>query len=155
MAGASWGQVNKLEFRVKGACRGRDLREVETGTLAEKEALAAKEKQQQQQKQYNKRRIGHPLFKNGTLEQVRHAAPRAHRASALRRPPLRSAALHCAPPPKRGLHTRPGLPEHALARALLWGTWTARARHGHAVARARIRTRVTATRTRTRRHDHR
>jgi len=62
-------QVHQTEFRVTGGCRGQDLRTAVSRTIAEEEAQL-ESRRAAQARQYTKRRISHPLFKNGTLEQV-------------------------------------------------------------------------------------
>ena len=63
--------VDRHEFRVIGSCRGADLKSAVLGTLAEQERVQESERQQlARTRLYTKRRIGHPLFKNGTLDQV-------------------------------------------------------------------------------------
>ena len=63
--------IDKNQFTVVGSCKGADLRSAMIGTLAEQEKQKAAEKAKQaQSRMYTKRRIGHPLFKNGSLDQV-------------------------------------------------------------------------------------
>ena len=57
-------------FQVEGACDGKSLESAVWGTLAQKEAQRAAAAAKKNARSYQKRRIGHPLFKNGTLEQV-------------------------------------------------------------------------------------
>ena len=63
-------EVDRHEFMVTGSCRGADLKSAFGGTLAEQEKARENEQQQDNALLYTKRRIGHPLFKNGTLDQV-------------------------------------------------------------------------------------
>ncbi len=65
--------VHKDTFQVEGACRGQDLRSALHRTLADQEREAAEEKKRQERArapQYVKRRIAHPLFKQGTHDMV-------------------------------------------------------------------------------------
>lgn len=67
-------EVDRHEFRVTGSCQGGDLQSVHVGTIAEQERAIENERERQERaRTYAKRRIGHPLFKNGTLEQVMHS----------------------------------------------------------------------------------
>ena len=51
------------------ACKASELAKAEFKTLAQQEADAAS-RSAPASRQYVRRRIGHPLFKNGTLEQI-------------------------------------------------------------------------------------
>jgi transcriptional accessory protein Tex/SPT6 len=65
--------VHRDTFQVDGACRGQDLSSALHQTLAEQERHAAEEKKRQERArtpQYVRRRIAHPLFKQGTHDQV-------------------------------------------------------------------------------------
>jgi len=62
---------NTVPFRVEGACRSQDLKSALHRTLAELEKDQEAERQRAAQaRQYVKRRIAHPNFKNATFEQV-------------------------------------------------------------------------------------
>jgi len=64
-------QVDRHEFKVIGSCQGADLKSAVVGSLAEQERARDAERQRlEKARMYTKRRIGHPLFKNGTLQQV-------------------------------------------------------------------------------------
>lgn len=64
-------EVDRHNFRVVGSCQGTDLKSAVVGTLAEQERVKERERQQLEKGSlYKRRRIAHPLFKNGTLEQV-------------------------------------------------------------------------------------
>ena len=63
-------EVDRHDFRVVGSCQGADLKSGAEGTLAHQDKKVVGSELPAHQRSYAKRRIGHPLFKNGTLEQV-------------------------------------------------------------------------------------
>ena len=86
-------EVNKSEFRVSGACNGKALKHALSRTLAEEEAQAAADRAaDENRRKYIKRRIGHPLFKNGTLEQVTQVLAAAPIGEVIFRPSSKGPA---------------------------------------------------------------
>ena len=62
--------VDRHEFRVIGTCRGSELKQPHVDTSIGNGQMTGVSQQQDRACAYLKRRIAHPLFKNGTLEQV-------------------------------------------------------------------------------------
>lgn len=78
-------EVDRHDFRVVGSCQGADLKSAVDGAAEqETNAIESQLPLHQRPRSYAKRRIGHPLFKNGTLEQVQSTHDQARaRARAL------------------------------------------------------------------------